>query len=302
MVVPFYSLIGHYEVAREYASSYLREESRYFIVDASFNVDVPRGEGLYVYVGYGEMVIGNISFDVGLYSFSNLSFAGSVFGFTTDVLEVDECILGDYIARGYGLSVGDVVGLSFDGDTYLFRVVGLNKVFPVIVPWSQDFSPEFIIFSVSNVSSSEYGFLLGGYVGLFDELRDESSSILSLWSIPIYIAVLAGVFVGSLRLYYSLRYDIRSVHELGVGWRRIRFYLVLISMLLFILSIFVGLSLGIVISQVFGKVLYTFYGIVLYPVLSLDNYIQLFLTFFSISILSSISSFVLGGYIYGEAD
>ena len=312
MVIPFYTLSGHFRVVEKTVSKYISAENIYLVLGIKDSFTVPHNYK-YVYLHMDEAIlyIGGRDINIFVFSFSNYSLAGELLNIDMSKLGGDSCIVASYIADKYGLEVGDSITLVVDGGRAIYRVAGFDRYFPIIIPYNGSSTPDGMIIRLPK-SSPSYPpdlyksvrvYRLGSYFGLIDELRMESLKILSLWSIPLYFVVVIGVAIVSSRLLYSIRYDLDILHTLGFSNRYISLLIIISLLPILFCASFVGVSLGIVLSQVSAKLAYIVLGgITIYPVLRPSIYISILAVIFLSALAGVLSTFLWSGMWHGEAD
>ncbi len=310
MLVPFYSLTGHFKFVEETASKYIQVKDVYLVLDIGNKSIALDGENhVYVSIKPATLRIDDRDMEVVSYSFTDPNIASNLLNIDIPELDLDESILGDFIAEEVGVDIGDYINLSINGVENRYRVVGFNRYFPVIVPYTPSLEPDGLIINGSvsplqnTFSNPPFIYRLGSYMGLVDELRRESIKILGIWSVPLYAVVLVGVAIVSARFLYSIRNDLDILYALGYSRSRVTIYIMASLAPLIVIASFVGVCLGIVLSQVSAKLLYIALGrVVIYPVLGLWEYFTILVAVSVASSVGVLSSFMWSGICHGKAD
>ena len=194
--------------------------------------------------------------------------------------EPGECLVSRYIADDLGIRRGDMVTLTIGGESYNLRVKDFTKTLSIILPQVIEMGEYGYILRISGDEASGInGYPLGSYKPLIKGLETEARSLLTIWSIPVYVLALISLALVSSRFIYSMRSDLRIFRALGLSRKSL---LIAISASLtpvILVSSLVGVSLGLVLSQVASKILYiAIGGVTVVPSLDVMTYLGIYIS------------------------
>ena len=308
LVVPFHTIVGHYWFIERLASTYL-PTTEYILIDYPgtnkyiTNTDPNRLE-LPIYLMYGAAETQGGLINITLYSFGDPEAAKKVFGVNAGVLGEGECLISRSAAVDLGVEPGDKLTIHIGGKAYVYRVKGYNSLYPVVVP--EPYEPFYTYVTYQKVGYTEAAeapnlFDLGGYLGLVRGLSEEAQGILDMWGTPILIVAAIGIYIALLRSAVANKETIGILRDMGVSRGRVYRYFTASHSLLIIVSTLVGISMGLVFSQVVARLLYILYGQDITPVLGLGQFTQLFLGLVLLGHLTLLLALPVVGRVYGEA-
>ncbi len=308
LVVPFHTIVGHYQFIERLASTYL-PTTEYLLIDypginkyvtpnASNRLEIP------IYLMYGAAETKKGLVNVTIYSFGDAEAANKVFRVSVAGLGANECLISRNTAIDLGLEPGDELRLHLGGKIYIYRIKGYTSLYPVVVSEPREPFYTYVVYQrIGSTDVSEWPnlFDLGGYMGLVRGLGEEAQGILGLWGTPILILAAIGIYIALLRAAVANRETIGILRDMGVSLGGVYKYFTISYSLLIIASTLVGISMGLVFSQVVGRLLYILYGQDITPVLGLGQFIQLFLGLVLLGHLTLLFALPVVGRVYGEA-
>ncbi len=313
IIVPFYAITTHFQFIEGIASKYLPHSNSYLAIESNYRFE-NLSKDMYVYVEAGQAKISLEYTDIHVpfYSFSNITTANNILDMHAHDVNGDSCIVSRYIMEKYGLKLDDEITVYISGRQSKYRVIGTDKLFPLIIPYDPSIKPIFTLIKISgnqgfkNIYEDVDGYKvykLSGYLGLVSELRNEAEKVLDIWMTPIYIIISFSILIISIRFIYSVEDDVKLLHDLGISRKILTPYITVSIIPIIISSIILGISLGIVFSQILAKLLYAvFNGVNIYPMLTPLQYIHIFLYILISSSIGLLLAFILGGSSYAEAD
>ena len=303
MTVPFYSLTRHFKAIEDIASKYIPKENTFLILDTGNPlIQQPESEYAVIYISPSTLDYNGYEISIHVYSFSDFEAASKVLGIRLPNLEEGECLVSRYLEDDLGIRQGDIVTLTIDGEAYSFRVKGFTRIFPVILPHRVDMERlGYILRSSGDEASEVDGYALGSYTPLIRGLEAEVRRLLTIWAIPIYLLTLVSLALVSSRFLYSMRSDLSILRTLGFS--RVRLLLALASSLtpIILVSSLVGVSLGLVLSQVAAKILYIAVGgVTVVPTLDVTTYLGIYVSSVFAGFIGIFSTLVGSGRLYEE--
>lgn len=309
LVIPFHTIVGHYQVVERLASKYL-PTTEYILVDyPGTNKYVkyiePNRLELPIYLMYGAVETGKGLMNITLYSFGEPRAAREVFGVDAEGLDEGECLISRNAAVDLGVKPGDELAIHIGSRVYVYRVKGYNPLYPVVVSEPHEPFYTYVVYQkIGDTSVSEWPnlFDLGGYMGLVRGLGEEAKGILGMWGTPILMVAAIGVYIALLRAAVANRETIGILRDMGVSRGWVYIYFILSYSILIITSTLVGISMGLVSSQVVARILYIIYGQDITPFLGLGQFTQLFFGLVLLGHLTLLFTLPVVGRVYGEAD
>ncbi len=313
IIVPFYAITTHFHFVENIASKYIHRSNSYLVTDSSYKIE-NLSKNMYVYVETGQAKISLEYTDIyiSFYSFSNITTANNILGIHLSSLKRDSCIVSRYIMEKYGLKPGDKITIYINGRWSKYNIIGSSKFYPLIIPYDPSIKPMFTLITLSGNRSFKDIFVdmdrykvynLDGYLKLFYNLGSEAEGILNIWITPVYIIIFSSILIVSIRFIYSVEDDVNLLHDLGISWKTLASYTVISITPIILISIILGISIGLVLSQILAKLLYVaFNGMNIYPMLTLLQYIHIFLYILIPTVIGLLSAFIIGGSSHAEAD
>jgi lipoprotein-releasing system permease protein len=224
--------------------------------------------------------------------------------------------VGEIFGKVALISLNDLVSLTVDNRTVIVEVVGITRASSqsdseLILPLEtvnallgKNGTVSFVEFAPKDPVAG--GELVGRVQGLLSvdakvvkiqqldtfvaDMNGQVVSFLALWSLVIYVVVVAASYIGALRLVEEANYELSMLKTLGAK-RRSVFEIVLVhSLFVGLVGAVFGLALGLVGAQMFSSVLrWVWAGVPVSPFLEVGQVLQ-------IIVLALVSSFV--GCIY----
>ncbi len=303
MTIPFYSLTGHFKTIEDIASKYIPKEDTLLILDMdNQSIQQPRSEYAIVYISPSTLDYNGYEISIHVYSFNDFETASKILGIRLPNLKAGECLVSRYIADGLGIQQGDIVTLTIDGKAYSLRVKGFTKIFPVILPHGIEMKRlGYILRASGDEAGGIRGYALGSYTPLIRGLENEVRHLLTIWTIPIYLLTLISLALVSSRFLYSMRSDLSILRTLGFSRIRLLSALALSLTPIILASSLVGVSLGLVLSQVAAKILYIAVGgVTVVPSLDPLSYLGIYLSSALAGFTGIFSTLVGSGRLYEE--
>ena len=307
LIVPFHTIVGHYGFVERMASRYLPDVS-YVLVrypGMNFLLNPPYGDGeVPIYLMEASVSGGGRSLQVTIYSFGNLDGVRELFNIDLAGLGVDGCLLSREVAVDLGVNRGDKIEVAFGDRVETYVVRGFSSIFPMVVP--EPVEPFYTVVVYRAVEGGEASgpniFEYGGYKPLLRGLRSEAVNILNIWGSPILVLAAIGIYIALLRAVVSSRHIVGNMRDIGFSRRAIYSYFAASTSILIVASTFVGISAGLVASQVVARILYLLYGLDITPVLGLDQLVILSSGLILLGHIMILFSLPALGMVYSEGD
>ncbi len=211
--------------------------------------------------------------------------------------EKDEAIAGIFLARVLGAQVGDNLEIQVDGENLNLKITGTvetNTQASTSLFVSENFFDGITVEEKLNLatlpydeieensveklrdSSGEEVHLLGDTQGFIEEVNRQALSLISFWFLVGCAVVLVGSGVGAARLVEESSEELETLRSIGARKRK-SFLLMLLAMTIIALTgSLLGVSLGIVGSQVVStSASWLTGGTILTPLLGLQSLLEI---------------------------
>ena len=308
LIVPFHTIVGHYQLVERLASKYLPSTGYILVAYPTMNKSIISSQDyveLPIYLMEAGVDAGDHIINMPVYSFGDIDQAKKILGINVAGLGVGECLVSREAAGLLGVSPGDELTIHIGDKDYVYRVKGYNNLFPIVIPEPLEPFYTFVVYEGAKDSLEGYGssnvFDYGGYMGLVRGLRDEAQNILNIWGTPLLIITAIGIYIALLRVAVGNKETIGILRDMGFSRGGIYKYFLATYSILIVASTLVGISLGLVSSQVVARIIYVSYGLDITPVLSLSQFTTLLTGLIALGHITLILSLPMVGKIYGEA-
>jgi|Deesub1362B_J571_1020462.scaffolds.fasta_scaffold00005_152 hypothetical protein len=289
LIVSFYAVANHFDRISNLADMYYPEKNIYLILNPSKEIYeyLPK-ESLYVSgsIVDGTVIINGERIRVELSWYRDINIFISILGAQiSGDLSQKGILLSRELSQLYNVKIGDRIQVSIEAYTYNMTVVGyINGIFNLLITDEPPPGLQILLIKspLPETVYKEQGirvYRIDNIKGYIKDVRTDVITLIHLWSLPIYLIILISCLFTVPRYILSIRPHLNIIHRMGLSIRVIRKYVYLVVISSIIIASFVGISLGIVATQVFSKIIYLFQGITIFPFLTIEQYITVsFLT------------------------